>query len=108
MGQIQTIKARLKACRKSEYTAYVFEDLTNIGEFVLCTLLPNWEHGEVEVGQEGFLAFKKVVAGETWLCPKTLSRLTYKYSAIYFDDFVPLTHIVDGNRVQELNAITIS
>lgn len=108
MGQTITIKAQLIEIRKSEYTVYVFANIDQPGEYVMCTLLPNWEYGEVDKGQSGFLTYKVVVAGEEWMCPKSYTYQKYKYSALYFDDFVPQTHIVDGNRIQEVGSIIIS
>jgi len=108
MGQTYTIKARLLSKRQSEYTAYAFQNLDVEHEYVLCTLLPNWENGLVNEGQEGILTYRKIVAGEIWVCPKTYVENKYSYSAIYFEDFVPLTHIVDGNRIQEIGTIYVS
>lgn len=105
---VETIKARLLASRISEYTVYAFENLDMPGEYILCTLLPNWENGKVEVGQEGILSYRRVKAGEVWVCPRTFHENQYAYSAIYYDDFIPQTHIVDGNRVINSKVITVS
>jgi hypothetical protein len=66
----------------------------------MCTKCPNWENGDLKLQQEGFLKYKPVHAGfDTWYDPKTMTTNYYKYSGNYFMEFIPLTHIIDNNRV---------
>jgi len=100
-GQESCIKARLVAKKTGIYTVYVFEDLQN-ASYIMCTRCPNWVTNEIDLFQEGFLTYKYVVAGkDTWI-DKDRNFQSYQYTANYFMDFVPITHVLNGNVVEEL------
>ena len=87
---VVNIKAKLIA--KSHdlfgYTTYAFQDSVT-GEYVLCTRFPNWEHPTIEIGEEGILQFREVIAGEDkWYDGNTM--IPYKYTGWHFIKFVPI------------------
>ena len=105
------VKVRLLAKRENDYTAYVFEDLDFEGsgcKYIMCTKCPNWNSDEIKLYQEGFLQYKPVNAGiDKWYDPKSMTYQPYRYSANYFMSFVPLTHVVDGNRIIKSEELTL-
>ena len=62
---VVNIRAKLIAKQTDifDYTTYAFQNI-DTGEYVLCTRFPNWEHSIIEIGEEGILQFKEVIAGE--------------------------------------------
>lgn len=108
------LKVRLLAKRQGTYTVYVFQNLDyeNDGiskRYIMCTKCPNWNCDELDLYQEGFIKYHSVRAYvDTWVKQNTGERFYYKYSANYFIDFVPLTHVIDGNRVIENDKLLIS
>jgi hypothetical protein len=102
------IKAKLLAKRESDYTVYVFQ-LEENDKYIMCTKCPNWSTPELNLYQEGFLKYKSVRSGkDIWYDSISQSYFPYKYTANYFMDFIPLTHVVDGNRIIEHHQLTIS
>lgn len=100
------LRAKLLAERKGDYTVYVFLNLdhrsydeTNL--YIMCTKCPNWENNDdLKIGQEGFLKYKPVNAGiDTWYDHKTMQNSRYKYSANYFMEFIPITHVIDNDKI---------
>lgn len=103
------IKARLVAKREDVYTVYVFKDLDKEGNYVMCTKCPNWNSNNIDMFQEGFLTYKFVRAGEdTWFNNDSGKFEAYSYTANYFLDFVPITHVVDANRIVNINEIIVT
>ena len=106
------VRARLVALRKGNYTVYVFENLdasNEINRYLMCTRCPNWSGDDLEISQEGFLKYKFVNCGkDTWYNAETCEHCFYKYSANYFIDFVPLTHVIDGNRIIEHQKLIVT
>lgn len=93
------VKCQLLQKEKGEYTLYVFKNL-DTNEYIMCTRLPNWHTMDIEIGQTGFLSYKFVLAGiSTWYNETSDSQLKYRYTANYFQDFVPLTHVINGNTI---------
>ncbi len=85
-----TIRVELLASKEDAggYIVYAFKDLSN-GTYKMCTRCPNWEGPFLRVGDIGYLKCKEVYAGEdTWYNPITDSFEKYKYTDIYFEDFV--------------------
>ena len=101
------IKAKLQTLRKGDYTVYVFKSVDKVDEYVMVTKLPNWGFDHLKIGDEGFLSYDVVIAGETtWYDHKnTKDKLAYRYTGNYFVDFVSLTNEVKydtkGNLVIE-------
>ena len=81
------IYVKLIAIRQGNYTLYVFKDLSN-DSFIMCTRLPNWQTPEIEVGEEGFLKYQNVVAGEEYFEPATGIKKVYNYTNTYFINFI--------------------
>ena len=81
-----TIKAKFICKRVGIYSNYVFQDVNN-SEYIMCTVLPNWEIPIINSEDIGFLTFEKAVRGETYL-DKNLQEHQYKYSKYYFKDFI--------------------
>lgn len=111
MGQNleKCIKARLVAVQDGLYKQYVFEDLLTFGNFIMCTRCPNWSGGEVQMMQEGFLSFKDVEAGkDSYFNASTGTYHPYQYTATYFLNFVPITHVLNGNTVTKKDKLIIS
>lgn len=81
-----TIKAKFICKRVGIYSNYVFQDVDN-SEYIMCTVLPNWEIPVINSEDIGFLTFEKAVRGETYL-DKNLQEHQYKYSKYYFKDFI--------------------
>lgn len=71
-----------------DYTTYAFQNI-DTGEYVLCTRFPNWEHSIIEIGEEGILQFKEVIAGEDkWF--NGTNMIPYNYTGWHFIKFIPL------------------
>lgn len=85
-------KVKLIAIKNSYYTIYVFKKLEKEG-YIMCTKLPNWQTPELHLGDEGFLQYQNVKAGETYYNPTTNTKEIYKYSNIYFINFILETDI---------------
>ena len=92
------INAKLLAIKHGTYTVYVFKNLDD-GSYVMCTKLPNWQSPEMEIGDEGFLKYEKVVAGQSYFNPATTSYQTYNYSNIYFENFINKSEITNSNII---------
>lgn len=89
------IKAQLLA-KKPEfggYVIYVFQNMnytSPMDKYVMCTRLPNWNTEIIKVGDVGFLNFKEILAGsDSWYNADTKEYIPYKYSNIYFINFIP-------------------
>ena len=81
------IRSKLLAVREGTYTSYVFKNLEE-GTFIMCTKLPNWKSPAITIGDEGFLHYKVVLAGDEYYDPQKDKNEKYLYSNIYFIDFV--------------------
>lgn len=87
---METIYAKLMTLREDVggYTVYVFQNLTN-GAYEMLTRLPRWESPILKIGDVGFLKYNEVIAGEdTWYNPSTGQRVPYRFTGVYFVDFV--------------------
>ena len=94
-----TINVKLMAKREDFYTVYVFKNLET-GEFITVSKPPNWNSESITVNQEGFLTYRFVQAGrDCWWDNITISYQPYKYSANYFLDFVPISHVIANTVV---------
>ena len=85
-------EVELLAVRESTYTMYVFK-IINTGKFIMCTRLPNWQTPDIIVGDVGFLNYQQVSAGEKYYDVYTEEEKTYRYSNIYYVNFVKKSEI---------------
>lgn len=92
---IKTVQ--LLAIRSNVYTTYVFKVLKG-NEYVMCTRLPNWQVPEINVGDVGFLQYQIVKAGDIYVTPEG-QTITYKYSNVYFINFVLNTDAIIKTEV---------
>lgn len=81
-----TAHGKLVAKRDGIYTVYVFE--TKPKEYVMCTKLPNWGVYNINIGDTGFITYQPAESGESYVDRETGETRTYKFSNIYFKDFV--------------------
>lgn len=102
-GEETCLKARLVAKRPGRYTTYVFQDLDKTDSYVMCTRCPNWETPDVEIFQDGYLTYKFVVAGkDCWFDSTNKTFEPYQFTSNYFLNFIPTTHVLSGQVVEEL------
>lgn len=99
--------ATLVARRESNgYITYVFK--VSFDKYIMCTRLPNWHGQNIEIGQEGYMTYSFIQAGiDKWYNAEKDRFENYVYSANYFTDFVPISHVIDGNTITKLESITI-
>lgn len=91
-------RSKLLAVRDEVYSIYVFKNL-DTNTYVMCTKLPNWQTPNVSIGDEGFLSYQDVVAGEEYYNPLTQTSHVYNYSNVYFMNFVQETEIKNSNII---------
>lgn len=109
----QCIKARLVAkMDDGQYVKYVFEDVHYTSpryRFITMTRCPNWKGSPPTELQEGFVTFKSVDAGEdTYYCNMDQTFKQYNYTAIYYIEFVPVTHVLKDGYVTSKNSLKVS
>lgn len=95
-----TINVQLVAKRPGDYIVYVFKDLLT-KQFITVTKLPNWQESpDINVGSEGFLTYIFIRADQdTWVNKLTGEVLPYRYSANYYQSFIPSSHVINNNIV---------
>lgn len=81
------VKAVLIAKKEGIYTTYVFKNLET-EEYIMCTKLPNWDCNNIPLNVEGFLSYELAIAGNSYYNPKTENFEIYKYSKLYFKNFI--------------------
>lgn len=98
-----TVRVKLKALRKGDYTVYVFHNLDQ-DSYIMITKLPNWGEYHLKIGDEGFLTYKEVIAGETsWFDHRnTRQQILYRYTGNYFVDFVSLENEISYDKDKNL------
>ena len=90
-------EVELLAIRQGTYTMYVFKSIET-EEYIMCTRLPNWQVPEINVGDRGFLNYQKVNAGDEYVTPGG-ERIVYRYSNVYFINFVNKSDIVKNKEI---------
>ena len=90
-------EVKLLAIRSGTYTIYVFKVL-DTNEYVMCTRVPNWQVPQINVGDIGFLRYQIVKAGETYITPDG-EEISYKYSNIYFINFVNRSDVMKNSEI---------
>lgn len=87
----------IKDC--APYKKYVF-NLVQTHEILICTRCPNWNCEDLRVGQHGYLEYKFVRAGQDTYYNRVSGYFdSYQYTANYFADFVPITHVLNNGFV---------
>jgi hypothetical protein len=91
-------EVELVATRADVYTVYVFK-IVGKDEYIFCTKLPNWQTPEIDVGDIGFLKYQIVNSGDTYYNPDTGVSDVYRYSNIYFMNFVKKSDVVKNKEI---------
>lgn len=91
-------EVKLLAVREGNYTTYVFQTL-DTKEYIMCTRLPNWKVPEIQIGDEGFLQYQVVQAGEEYFSIVEQKNIRYNYSNIYFNNFILKTEIINNKEI---------
>lgn len=89
---------KLISVREGIYTVYVFKKIHS-DEFIMCTKLPNWNSPSISIGDEGFLKYQTVQAGEVYFNPTLGIEQKYLYSNVYFTDFIIDNKIIHKNEI---------
>jgi hypothetical protein len=93
---------QLLAKKDGDYSLYVFKNLDDGQSYIMCTKCPNWNQDDLQLFQEGYLKYKSVIGyRDKWFDPKTMQEFFYKFSANYFYEFIPVTHVINGNQIIE-------
>lgn len=88
------ILAELVAAKLGVYTIYVFKKMNvEEEEYIMCTKLPNWQTPDINIGDIGYLQYQEVKAGETFYNLESQDTGIYKYSNIYFNNFIKQSDI---------------
>lgn len=95
---IKISEVKLIALKEDIYSIYVFQDL-NTKEFIMCTRLPNWQIPEIFIGNEGFLKYQYVKAGEEYYDPQEQKYRKYLYTNVYLINFILKTDIIKGEEI---------
>ena len=82
----ETIHCKLVAKRDGMYTVFVFE--ISYDKYIMCTKLPNWGPINIKIGDSRFLTYQAVESGDSYYDRDTGEQKTFKFSNIYFKDFV--------------------
>ena len=95
---VETVKyVELVAVREGVYTSYVFKDIKSY-EYIMCAKPPNWQVPEINIGDKGFVSYQVVEAGDEYVTPDG-ERKIYKYSSIYFLNFVNKTDVLKNKEI---------
>ena len=93
--KIETRYVKLVAKKEEPggYVVLVFLDLTS-EKYIMCTRLPNWETEIPDFNIPGFLQVREVISGkDSWYDGER--NHYYKYTALYFWDFVKEKQKID-------------
>jgi hypothetical protein len=70
------------------YEVLVFE-IVKDNSFIMCTKLPNWTTRTPDLYEQGYLQIREFIAGlDSWYDLENKENIPYKYSGIYFWDFI--------------------
>lgn len=90
-----TIKAELLQEQRciDDYRIYVFKNLEDAPfghNYAMVTMFPNWQHSEINVGDQGYLVYQEIVAGDdSWYNKELNQKIPYNYSNLVFIRFIP-------------------
>jgi len=96
---IKSAKAQLVAKKDGIYTTYVFKLIEEKNQYIMCTVLPNWDCTYIALNSIGFLTFEKANAGEKYYIPTTETYGIYKYSNTYFKEFLEIPEIQEQEQI---------
>lgn len=95
------VKLVAKAMDIGNYITYVFENLNYKDydtQYVMCVQFPNWNQGEIAIGDVGYVNVRYVKEGiSQWYDGEKMN--VYKYTNVVFLKFVKEQEIVNGNFV---------
>lgn len=89
-----TAHCKLLASEKDfmNYITYVFQCLDpnpSFGhKYIMITRLPNWQHRDLNIGEQGFLTYQEVIAGKDFWYTQEGEPIPYKYTNTYFVKFI--------------------
>lgn len=99
----QTLRAKLVGLDESTYTTYVFENLDSKSwedRYFMCTRFPNWEHFNLKIGDEGFVTYDEVIAGQSkWFDSKSKKEHYFNYDMQIFIKFTELKSSTKDNYI---------
>lgn len=84
------------------YINYIFQNLdecTWINKYFMTTRYPNWETSFPNIGDEGYLIYTEVYAGEDYYNNKTGNMDKYNCSHLRFEKFLPVPKKQDGKYI---------
>ena len=91
-------EAKLLAIKEGVYTIYVFKDNIN-NKYIMCTRLPNWQVQEINIGDEGYLQYQEIKAGDEYYDISIEKNKKYNYSNIYFNNFVKKSEKINNEEI---------
>ena len=95
------VKLFAKAMDIGNYITYVFENLNYKDydtQYVMCVQFPNWNQGEIAIGDVGYVNVRYVKEGiSQWYDGEKMN--VYKYTNVVFLKFVKEQEIVNVNFV---------
>ena len=91
-------EAKLLAIKDGVYTIYVFKDNIN-NKYIMCTRLPNWQVQEINIGDEGYLQYQEIKAGDEYYDISIEKNKKYNYSNIYFNNFVKKSEKINKEEI---------
>ena len=92
------VRVELIAKREHTYTIYGFKNL-DTNEYHLVTRLPNWQVPDIKVGERGLLEYITAIAGEEYYEVETETKGIYKYSNLYFKNFLKESNLQKENEL---------
>ena len=87
---------KLVAIKEGLYSTYVFKDNDT---YIMCTRLPNWKTPDINIGDQGYLSYVEVSAGEEYYDPLSETRHTYNYSNVYFENFILKQEVINSELI---------
>lgn len=82
------VESKLVAKRHGRFTNLVFQLISNPNEYVMCTIMPNWNIPEINIDDVGFLQYIIVFPGDEYLDIETGEVRNYRYRQNYLVNFI--------------------
>lgn len=93
----KTYHSKLLANKKGNYSLYVFLDLDS-KEYIMCTLLPNWDLDELCINDTGYLNVDIISPGDSYI--NSFGNIEkYKYPNIYIKTFVKENKDINDHKI---------
>ena len=84
----------------TKYIEYVFEDLDNPGNYVICTRFPNWDGKYCSLGDKGFIEYQIIKAGsDQWYDRISKEFRPYNYNMVQYLKFIPFSKQADDKTI---------